>query len=202
MSLSVVPGKHGFLPAEFLRVAEADAFVEHLPRHQGCGILHFVPGASVEGIGGFEGFGSLEIDGDDELPGLAGHVNILGIEVDGRGEFAESIGEFLACLIGHVLPQYLERLGIDAKEEPTSLGVEEGATGLHPGGEFAGGLFGFHDAVLVPLYDGFYFLYGQIFHGRVSLRITNIQLFGGYSASHISSIFLMASLFASSVMSM
>jgi hypothetical protein len=72
---------------------------------------------------------------------------------------------------------------MDAEEEPAALSVEEGAAGLHPGGKFAGGFLGFHDAVLVPLYDGFYFLYGQFFHGLVFLWITKIQLFGGYLAS-------------------
>ena len=91
---------------------------------------------------------------------------------------------------------------MDAEEEPAALGVEEGATGLHPGGEFASGLLGFHDAVLVPLYDGLYLLNGQFFHGLILVRFTKIQFFGVYLASKAFSIRLMASRLADSVMSM
>ena len=195
-------GEHGFLPTEFLRVAEADALVKHLTGHLGSGILYFVPRAAVIGIRRFEGFGGLEVDGYDEFSRLIRDFDVLSGKVDGRREFPEGVGDVLTCLVGHVLSEKCQLLGMDAEEEPTALGVEESAAGLHPGGKFAGGFLGFHDAVLVPLYDGFYFLYGQFFHGLVFLWITKIQLFGGYLASKAFSIRLMASRLADSVMSM
>ena len=194
--------KHSFLPAEFLRVAEADALIEHLPGHRGRGILDFVPRAAVKSVGRFEGFGSLEVDGDDVFPGLVRNLDVLGEKVDGRRELPEGIGDVLACLVSYVLPEYYQFLGMYAEEEPAARCIEEGATGLHPGGEFASGLLGFHDAVLVPLYNGLYLLYGQFFHGLILVRFTKIQLFGGYLASKALSIRLMASRLADSVMSM
>ena len=85
-------GEHGFLPAEFLRVAEADALIEHLPGHRGRGILDFVPRAAVEGIRGLEGFGSLEVDGDNVFPRLIRDIDVLGGKVYGRRELPEGIG--------------------------------------------------------------------------------------------------------------
>ena len=63
------------------------------------------------------------MDGNDELPGLVGDLNILGVEVDGRGEFPEGVGDVLARLVGDVLPEYRQLFGMDAEEEPASVGV-------------------------------------------------------------------------------
>lgn len=51
------------------------------------------------------------------------------------------LGEILTCLIGHILTENLQRLGMDAEEQPASLCVEEGAAGLHPSNQLSGGLF-------------------------------------------------------------
>ena len=67
-----VDGEHGFLPTEFLRVAETDALVEHFARHLGRGVLDLVPRATVIGVRRLEGFWSLEVDGYDNFPGLSG----------------------------------------------------------------------------------------------------------------------------------
>ena len=57
-----------------------------------------------------------------------------------------------------------------AKEEPAARCIEEGASGLHPGGEFASGLLGFHDAVLIRIIrmndDGGKDLQARKYNGR------------------------------------
>ena len=77
-------GKHGFLPTEFLRVAETDALVEHFARHLGRSVLDLVPRATVIGVRRLEGFGSLEVDGDNEFSRLIRDFDVLGRKVDGR----------------------------------------------------------------------------------------------------------------------
>ena len=76
-------GEHGFLPAEFLRVAEADALIEHFAGHLGRGVLDFVPRAAVIGVRCLEGFGGLEVDGYDVFPRLVRDFDVLGRKVDG-----------------------------------------------------------------------------------------------------------------------
>ena len=91
--------KHSFLPAEFLRVAEADALIEHFPGHLGRGVLNLIPRAAVIGIRGLEGFWSLEVDGYDVFSRLIRDIDVLGGKVYGRRELPEGIGDVLACLV-------------------------------------------------------------------------------------------------------
>ena len=71
-------GEHGFLPAEFLRVAEANALIKHFAGHLGRGVLDLVPRAAVIGIRGLEGFWSLEVDGYDVFSRLVRDIDVLG----------------------------------------------------------------------------------------------------------------------------
>ena len=75
--------EHGFLPAEFLRVAETDALIKHFPGHLGRGVLDLVPRAAVIGARRLEGFWSLEVDGYDEFSRLIRDFDVLGRKVDG-----------------------------------------------------------------------------------------------------------------------
>ena len=152
-------------PTELLGIAQADALFEHLTGHYGRGVFDFVIRTIVVGIRSSKAHWRREPDSNNLLIWPVGNVNVLSSQVDGRCKLAHLSGYLLTSLIRHILTENLQRLGMDAEEEPTALRVEKGTTGLHTGDNLSGSLLGFHYAVLIAVDDGLYAVYRQFFHG-------------------------------------
>ena len=152
------------LPTKLLWVAKPDALVKHFARHGHGRVLHFVVRLSVVGVRCAVVDRRWEIDGNHHLPLSAWHRDILRSQVDGRRKLSHLPCNLLPCPVCHVLPKYRQLCGMDAKEQPAAIRIQERAARLHTLHQLASRLFRLHHAVLLAMYDSLNILYGQFFH--------------------------------------
>ena len=74
---------------------------------------------------------SVEVHGYHFLPGIIRNVNIFNFDINHWLQSRKGLGYFLLSVVSHFLTDYLQRLGGNAENEPSSIGIKECTCCVH-----------------------------------------------------------------------
>ena len=126
------------LPRIQLRLMRSYAIIIHIVRHDFCRTLDFVIRTTMKGVRTPTPNPTIKVHSNDLIAGIVRYINIIDININCWIKSRKCLSDFLLSSIRNFLSDYLQRLGGNTKNQPSSLRIEESTSRMHAVLQLAG----------------------------------------------------------------